>query len=254
MQTKITNTSVLTLYSLDGTFWYYLQRDINREQSKTIQVAEGKLILAQALHREDALIGVLPNGFQYFNPKEYVDSYPQPCRWLKPIIISETEKIEVSSWVVNHIAPFHNPYQVKDEAQLALINNANKMSTDEGKPRGIDKVLGLPEQFSPQQLQEIVEGRLKDGDKALVECRETCDVKRGSCDCSEQDIDCQCKSMKIQFNSSNHITLHKVEENKRYTFKQLEESFQAGAMWCATEGKVYQQSPNFKEWFEQNVE
>lgn len=37
---------------------------------------------------------------------------------------------------------------------------------------GAFKILALPEHFSPRHLQAIVDGKLKDGDKVLLEVEE----------------------------------------------------------------------------------
>jgi hypothetical protein len=70
-----------------------------------------------------------------------------------PILISRTEKIEVGDWI-------YDSYRKK-------IRKAN-MEQD----TVVDycfKILALPEHFSPESLQLIVDGKLKEG-KCLVEC------------------------------------------------------------------------------------
>ena len=75
---------------------------------------------------------------------------------LKPILISETEKIEVGDW---YYYPYkHQVNQCKGLNGKALVDPSCR------------KILALPEHFSPKHLQAIVDGKLKDGDKILVEC------------------------------------------------------------------------------------
>lgn len=73
--------------------------------------------------------------------------------WLKPIIISETEKIEVDDW---------------GYGMDGLFEYKGSVNIDGG--RLPNKVLALPEHFSPKHLQAIADGKLKDGDKVYVEC------------------------------------------------------------------------------------
>lgn len=120
--------------------------------------------------------------------------------YFKHLVISETEKIEKGDW---------------GYGMDGLFEYKGLVNTDNG--RLPNKVLVLPEQFSPQF---IADRPIKDGDKVLVECEEKCSVKRGQCDCSEQGLDCQCSHNQINFNSQGHVTLHKVEE-KMYTRDQV---------------------------------
>ena len=74
-------------------------------------------------------------------------------KFLKPILISRTEKIEEGDWILT---------------KLNQIIKAGKNIVDL-KEGGCIKILALPEHFSPEQLQMIVDGKLKEG-KCLVEC------------------------------------------------------------------------------------
>jgi hypothetical protein len=117
------------------------------------------------------------------------------------------------------------------------------------------KILALPEHFSPEQLQMIVDGKLKDGDKVLVECDDKW-VKVAY----SMDVEKFNKWVKVAYsmdvekfiklNSSNHITLYKVEE-KMYTREELISIGRKLAEY------VYLNDINSNEmvekWFEQNV-
>lgn len=111
----------------------------------------------------------------------------------KPILISETEKVEVG-----------------DISYCSYTGNINTWSGFE-KKECCYKLLALPEHFSPEQLQMIIDDKLKDGDKVLVECYTYNEFKGGR---GEQS------GFYIKFNSSNHITFHKIEE-KMYTEAEL---------------------------------
>jgi len=143
-------------------------------------------------------------------------------RWVRPIIISETEKIEErdKDW-----------YYVKD------VNNYYSTSTHSiklfhGKHF---KVLALPEHFSPKHLQAIVDGKMKDGDKVLVEC--------------EKYIDPNKTPLQKRIKLNPHITLHKVEE-KMYTKEEVIDILDDFNHYLHKEGLVKYPA---KEWFEQNV-
>lgn len=120
-------------------------------------------------------------------------------QYFQPILISETEV----------------PSE-EGEGESAVYNSVNHLLIH--KPtlilgKGVDKkVLALPEHFSPDILQQIVNGTIKDGDGVLVECEQ-----------DERYVDPECPiavgggwSYRIKLNSESHITLHKFEE-KRYT-------------------------------------
>lgn len=69
-----------------------------------------------------------------------------------PIIISETEKIEVGD---------------KYYCDGIIYNEAFEKNLD---CKDNKKILALPEHFSPKQLQAIVNGKIKDGDEVFIEC------------------------------------------------------------------------------------
>jgi len=116
---------------------------------------------------------------------------------VKPIIISETEKIEVGDlrYVVSH----------DGSSEMNPVGIIAKYEGNKGEIMGF-KILVLPEQFSPKQLQDIIDGKMKD--KVSVECdynKIQGDIKR--------DIHLE---RFIKLNSQGHVTLHKIEE-KMYT-------------------------------------
>lgn len=118
----------------------------------------------------------------------------------KPIIISETEKIEVGDWVYN--SKSGGVYRADDNTLYALKTE-----------QFIYKILALPENFSPKHLQAIVDGKMKDGDKVLVECERVFYPSQGH---GTEAINYN----KIKLNSEQYITLHKVEV-KMYTEEQV---------------------------------
>lgn len=116
----------------------------------------------------------------------------------KPILISETEKPEE---IDDYYDP-HYPGNLRHGTNNAIEGGYKK------------KVLALPEHFSPKLLQDIVDGKLKDGDKCWVECEETNDTETIAASGGFSLKVPVNLGHQIKLNSSDHITLHKLEEKK----------------------------------------
>lgn len=99
----------------------------------------------------------------------------------KPIVISESEKIEVGDLFYDK---YHGTIHQYNGTQVI----AEKYNF---------KILALTEHFSPQQLQMIVDGKLKEG-KCLLECEKYIDPNKTPA------------QKRIQLNP--HITIYPVEE------------------------------------------
>jgi hypothetical protein len=93
-----------------------------------------------------------------YNPDKFDSSWNY-----KPILISRTEKIEVGDWVYH--PKTKSILQVGKEGWLDAVQSGDNTYY---------KILALPEHFSHKHLQAIVDGKLKDGDKVLVECESFC--------------------------------------------------------------------------------
>lgn len=125
------------------------------------------------------------------------------------------------------------------------------------------KILTLPEHFSPKYLQDIVDGKMKNADKVLIECENFKVCSLGPHNTSNYACasvagrmynNCKCENLKencttIKLNSSNHITLHNIEK-KMYTKEEVILAYEAGVI----DGS----DPDCKNtnsiiWFEQNV-
>lgn len=221
---------------------------IKNFEEDQVPVAEAKLVLVEGGDSDFTPDNL--SRFQIFN-----DKLNKFKKWFKPILISETEKIEVGDWalyqhpkqigiappaifkIVNPNYSLHEPsHRVEHEGGFGVIE-------------GYKKVLALPEYFSPKHLQAIVDSKLKDGNKVLVECEQD----------KVRDTDPECPiaigggyPTVVKLNSSSHITLHKVEE-KMIPVSVAVKSFYAGREAGAFADHPIYNWKNFEEWFKQNV-
>ena len=122
-------------------------------------------------------------------------------KWVKPILISRTEKIEVGDWYLD----------LEDKESINPIYQRNQI--EDSVYKQCAKILALPEHFSPESLQDIVDGKLKEG-KCLVEC--------------EKDEESMGKlNWLSQIKLNPHITIYSVEE-KMYTIKEIVDELKYG--------------------------
>lgn len=85
-----------------------------------------------------------------------------------PIIISETEKIEVGD---NSYFMLHSAVDPEIEIGMSIIKVNVQFQADAlNKSENAYKILSLQEYFSPKHLQAIVDGKLKDYDDVYVQC------------------------------------------------------------------------------------
>ena len=118
---------------------------------------------------------------------------------VRPIIISETEEIEAGEWIIfgeNRLLLKVKSVE-KHEDTITLINRDGELIIR--YLSSCRKVLALPKQFSPKHLQAIVDGKMKDGDKVLVNCV----IKRKD----GKNI------YYISINQQNHITLFPAKQS-----------------------------------------
>lgn len=165
-------------------------------------------------------------------------------QYLRPILISETEKIEKGDKFLMTVES-HRLYnriltcEKVGETGCYIEEEDDFIFYCNGK-----KIIALPEHFSPKLLQDIVDGKLKEGDRVLVEC-----IHKGDYD---EYLGHGDKKAEVKLSSSGHITLHKLED-KRY--RDLEEAFLAG-YWLHLDpdnNDLSTRKRKFKEWFDKNV-
>ena len=118
------------------------------------------------------------------------------------LYFTSDEDIKIDDWVTDG----YSVWQWKDNSSL-LGRRKIIASTNES--------LGLP---SPSQA--FIQKYCEQGgiNKVLVEYVNTCDVKRGDCCCSEQDIDCQNHSLKLKIDSHNTISTFPIKDNSEHIY------------------------------------
>ena len=170
--------------------------------------------------------------------------------WYKPILISLTEDLQKGDCSYSKEFGLDSEGSIKD-LKFPFYIDATYQSF---------KILALPEHFSSKHLQAIVDGKLKDGDKVLIECESKTIQTYPSSGRDFQGNEKYETHTQIKLNSSNHITLHKVEE-KMLTQKQAIEFakyYNGTVMSIAYQDKssdLYHNTTEqlFSKWFEQNV-
>ena len=166
-------------------------------------VHKGKLVLIKTGYKNE--IGKLAcNRDGVYNiPRTEEDSL-KSAKWfsnelIKPIIISETEEIEVGDWFLfgkNNLLVKAEEVQ-KSEDLVVFRNNEGERIIR--YLTNCKKVLALPEHFSDAHLQAIVDGKMSDGDEVLIKC-----VPNGN----HSDYE-----LFIYLNQQNHITLFPVKQS-----------------------------------------
>lgn len=221
-----------------------------------VLVTDAKLVLVECSRHEAVLRQVHGEG-QYWvvlNVNGWLNS---DDKFYKPIYISETEKIEVGGFAYNYMTKRYG--RVLRISQNGDITIDNGQYEDTSSPNNFVKVLALPEHFSPEQLQAIIDGKLKEGSKCLVECEEV--INHISWDKElESKFDYE-KGYPIQINQiklNPHITIYPLVEEKMYTRDEVKEIVLSivKEISYGNEDLIYHYDGDFREakqWFKQNV-
>lgn len=116
-------------------------------------VCRGKLVLIKDF--SNSKVEKIEDGFGY----KHIE---------RPIIISEVEPIEIGDKVAHNEYGFGTVISPKATGKFWIVkfDNIGYNLT----VIGIFKILALPENFSSEHLQDIADGKLKDGDQVFVEC------------------------------------------------------------------------------------
>lgn len=132
---------------------------------------------------------------------------------IKPMLVSEDEKIEVG-----------DSYFTTDG--LSIIGGIRKCEDSSYNFDNCYKVLALPEHFPQEYLQMIVDGKLNGGDNVLVECNQN------SFDSETEYLKCKSGTFPlIEFGYSiklnPHITIYSIGE-RMVPISLVEKAFDAG--------------------------
>lgn len=216
---------------------------------REVLVTNAELVLVEC-GKEDGLLGTHPDYTGLATKQFWQD---EPDRYFKPILISKQEKVEEGDW-------FYSP-------KHQLILKCEKIDGDKifhdksivghwalQNNQQVFKILALPEHFSPQQLQMIVDGKLKEG-KCLVEC-ETRVLRSDLGAIFEGPNGLEYLNDTI-IKLNPHIAIYPPVEEKMYTREQMED-FTFQAIEYFFEKNAYYGTPEqgrnkVKKWFEQNV-
>lgn len=149
----------------------------NTQSHNGVTVTHGILKLIEAVNSEKALLSINRTR-------------------INPIIISETESIEKRD-------KYYYNFSIHESAGGEI---------EKGNYKECRKILVLPENFSIEAIQMITDGKLKDGDKVMVECEESFSAKclepDGKCNCGgDNDLCDRTYYYEITINSNNHINL-----------------------------------------------
>lgn len=123
-------------------------------------VTRGKLVLIETKEVADILkwkkdSKITGRAIQYIQAD---------VNYIRPIIISETEEILIGDSYLQILTSGKKCVNVADEITVEIIKEQIVCE--------VFKILALPEHFSPEILQMIVDGDLKDGQDLWVECEE----------------------------------------------------------------------------------
>lgn len=157
----------------------------NTEQYQSNIVCKGKLVLIKDEIENYSLM--LKDGNIYY-----------------PIIISEIEQIEVGDKVIDKELLKKNIFSISRVIEKQSDNSVEVLYNDNHREMGyvneFYKILVLPQHFSPEQLQMIIEGKLQDGDEVMIYCVD---------DMTTEEL-----VYLIKLNQQKHITIHSINHFK----------------------------------------
>lgn len=126
---------------------------------------------------------------------KYDPEFSRYGEFIKPIIISETENLEVGD-------------KGLDLDTYFIFDFTGTYTTFRAR-----KILAFHENFSPKHLQDIVDGKLKDGDEVFCECYDYI-IEDEDWDDNIGAIPYKIEVKKIKLNSENNITLLPVKKEE----------------------------------------
>lgn len=192
-------------------------------------VVKGNLILVKSDEWSDLVFSTSVHGglFQsvHYSPMKEMGDY-----YVKPVIISETEEINVGD---------------KFLIQGADPEGIHERVAEDGcnKPY-CNKILAMTENLSPDHLRMITSGKLKDKDVVFVECEFDGTYESGE---KKEWIDWY----KIKLDEKCHISIlySSVHPERQYTFEQLLQ-YQTSKGYSAVDFQSKTARGKLEEWFD----
>jgi hypothetical protein len=230
MQIKVKDTKMHAVRFTENRDSMYYQAS-----SKSVPVVEGKLVMVP------------------YNTDKPLNKNYTLLDCFKPIIISETEKIEVGDLIYHRTGKFILECIKRDEVYIYHKSLIDGTKGNNYEPY-YHKALVSPEQFSSKHLQAIVDGKMKDGDKVLVECEKGEWVCYDHCT-PEEKCD-KYQEQLIKLSSQGHVTLYRVEE-KMYTIDDVKDIVIRFCEWKYGNHQSFAHPPyltdRWREWLDRNI-
>lgn len=167
---------------------------------------------------------------------------------VNPVIISEDEEVETGDGFLheNSICTFAE--LERSSRYLGCYTPENGWVYEE---KIKNKIISLPQNFSPKHLQAIVDGKIKDGDTVLLECQELIPLTIKG-DGLIKEVTEEPKGYFIKLNDKNQITIHPAVKEKNNKINLSKEEL---LDFCERYHRIRKMRP-VKEsdaWFEKNV-
>lgn len=242
----------------------------------TALVTDAELVLVECKPEEHLIYKGFSEDLFLKGSNDHKLVYNHEGEHFKPILISRTEKIYFDDWFENEFGAKIRKCKTSSEDNVFIYDENNNPYYR----KTCNKILALSEHFSPQQLQDIVDGKLKDGDKVFIECIQEEPIPMtykgvdsrgdylyycpkcgwGGSYMGIGQVHCykdECRETTVKLNP--HITIYPVEERRMYTREEMEEKAVAFAVDMFNKNYKLdiafraQCNDSVKEWFEQNV-
>lgn len=158
----------------------------------------------------------------------------------KPIIISEVEEIQIDDWVYNEdILEINDCAKITNEDGLKLARKINAK-----------KILAFSNDFSKKQIEKIIDGRLKHGDKLWVEC---CRLTHDN----ETLVSHNGFKLQVPINiqyiiiSNPHINFYSIK--KKFTYLEMKNIALNFGLWIVNKDTSNSSIEDIDRWFKENV-
>lgn len=196
------------------------QTELYKDSQGEHIVCKGKLVLIEIkthkISKGDLVYNEAIENFQVqsYNVSKESNTINTALKLFKPILISETEEIEVGD---KYLMKFNDKWELMNPC--IDKSEADRCNSNDLTGKSCFKILALPEYFSPKHLQAIVDGKLKDGDEVFVDCDQYASTTIfGRIDAEERAA----LYYIISLDSNNYIKLFPVIKEITYHGKPIE--------------------------------